>query len=274
MVTISCKCRGREGKICICFLPSINKDFHELCVTHRGQNHSVDLRNPCASWYANKWPRAGLHGWIAKTVHPREEELSHKPAQLSKPGASNWLVPSPQVFNSICREYGYFLISLFATRAILKLPLYVSTFPDPVTLREDASQHSWNNLSIYAFPPFALLKRILLRVMISKTYMILIIPLWPLKEWFADLLSLLMDIPLEISASGSLLVQPYAWEFHRVLELLRLHASKLSSDSSERKAFLSRLQMWPHRTLEDPRHASTRENGPAFFIGIMEGILL
>ena len=73
---------------------------------------------------------------------------------------------------------------------------------------------------MYAFPPFALLKQILSRVMI------VVAPLWPQKEWFIDP-SLLMDIPLEL---WNLLVQPHIQKFHRGLESLYVHAWKLSSN--------------------------------------------
>ena len=37
--------------------------------------------------------------------------------------------------------------------------------------------------------------------------LVLMVPLWPQKEWFADILSLLVDEPLDISA-GVVLVGP------------------------------------------------------------------
>ena len=53
--------------------------------------------------------------------------------------------------------------------------------------------------------------------------MILNDPFWPQKEWYSDLLVLLMKEPLKLSKLWNLLVQLYIKKFHRVLELLELH---------------------------------------------------
>ena len=65
--------------------------------------------------------------------------------------------------------------------------------------KEDTFQYSWNDLSICVVLPFALLRQVLLREFISRNLsIILITPLWPQKAWFADLFSLLMDVPFEL----------------------------------------------------------------------------
>ena len=104
--------------------------------------------------------------------------------------------------------------------------------------------------------------------------MILIAPFWPQKEWFATLLSLLLDVPFELPMPWNFLVQPCTGKFHRGLESLRACAWKLSSNLSERLAFLSWLQTLLHQNLGDPQHISVREGGPDFFIGVLEEILL
>ena len=83
----------------------------------------------------------------------------------------------PQVFQDICREYGCPLIDLFAPRANVKQPLYVSPIPDPMAWKEGAFQHSWDDLSVYAFPPFALLRQVLLRVLISRNLSAILVAL-------------------------------------------------------------------------------------------------
>ena len=65
--------------------------------------------------------------------------------------------------------------------------------------------------------------------------------LWPQKEWFTDILSLLIDEPLELLQVWNLLVQPHLCKFHRGLGTLWLHVWRLSSVLSERRAFLDRL---------------------------------
>ena len=48
-------------------------------------------------------------------------------------------------------------------------------------------------------------------------------------------------------------------EVSQGLRFLRFHTWKLSSDSSKRQAFVSRLQMLSHQTLGDPWHLSSRK---------------
>ena len=58
MVTTPSKYKGKEGKSCNCFLPSLMEDSHKLCVTCRGQYCSLDLEcDHCASWTVDNWSR-------------------------------------------------------------------------------------------------------------------------------------------------------------------------------------------------------------------------
>ena len=80
--------------------------------------------------------------------------------------------------------WGNPLIDLFATCLNAKLPLYCSLVPDPQAVFEDAFRHPWDDLDLYAFPPFALVSRVIARVQeSSRVAMTLVAPLWPEKEW-------------------------------------------------------------------------------------------
>ena len=98
----------------------------------------------------------------------------------------------PQVARSLLRVWGNPSIDLFATCLNAKLPLYCSLVPGPQAIFEDAFRHPWDDLDLYAFPPFALVSRVIAGVQqSSRVAMTLVAPLWPEKEWFADLLLLL-----------------------------------------------------------------------------------
>ena len=97
----------------------------------------------------------------------------------------------PQVARSLLRVWGNPSIDLFATCLNAKLPLYCSLVPDPQAVFEDAFRHPWDDLDLYAFPPLTV-GRVIARVRESSRFaMTLVAPLWPEKEWFADLLLLL-----------------------------------------------------------------------------------
>ena len=90
----------------------------------------------------------------------------------------------PQVARALLRTWGNPSIDLFATCLNAKLPLYCSLVPDPQAVFEDAFHHPWDDLDLYAFPPFALIGRVIARVQqSSRVAMTLVAPLWPEKEW-------------------------------------------------------------------------------------------
>ena len=67
----------------------------------------------------------------------------------------------PQVFKQICQKWFNPQVYLFATRLNHKLPLYVSPVPDPNAWDIDALNINWSGLTAYAYPPMALLHRVI-----------------------------------------------------------------------------------------------------------------
>ena len=113
----------------------------------------------------------------------------------------------------------------------------------PVLLASPGSPgRPWDDLDLYAFPPFALVGRVIARVQqSSRVAMTLVAPLWPEKEWFADLLLLLTQPPLALPCWDKLLRQPHFSLFHQGVHALKLHAWRLSSDTTESRAFREEL---------------------------------
>ena len=70
----------------------------------------------------------------------------------------------PQVARSLFRVWGNPSIDLFATCLNAKLPMYCSLIPDPQAVFQDAFRHPWDDLDLYAFPPFPLVGRVIARV--------------------------------------------------------------------------------------------------------------
>ena len=67
----------------------------------------------------------------------------------------------PQVFKQICLKWFTPHVDLFATHLNHKLPLYVSPIPDPQAWDIDALNIDWTGLTAYAYPPTALLHRVI-----------------------------------------------------------------------------------------------------------------
>ena len=69
-----------------------------------------------------------------------------------------------QVARDLLRCWGSPLIDLLATSLSAKLSQYCSLVPDPQAVFEDMFRHPWDNLDVYAFPPFPLVGRVVARV--------------------------------------------------------------------------------------------------------------
>ena len=121
-------------------------------------------------------------------------------------------------------------IDLFATMYNHKLPLYMSPFPDKGAVAVDALAISWDNLITYSFPPFAILRQVILKFEQSvNCRMLLVAPYWPNQAWFAVLAELSQDPPLRLPQWEDLLKQPVQNLFHQDIVTLNLHAWSLYS---------------------------------------------
>ena len=133
------------------------------------------------------------------------------------------------------------VIDLFATSLTARLPVYFSPASDPRAAGTDALLQAWDDLQAYAFPPIAIIRRVLLKLRSSKNCeLTLIAPFWPQRDWFPDLLELLSDVPITLSGRKDLLRQPHFHRFHLNLPMLQLTAWRLSSDSPVRPVSLLR----------------------------------
>ena len=81
-----------------------------------------------------------------------------------------------QVFKKIRLAHGTPDIDLFGSRVSHQIPQYMPWKLDPFSKVRDAFHISWNQICPYAFPPFALIGRVLQKVQQVQASMILITP--------------------------------------------------------------------------------------------------
>ena len=187
---------------------------------------------------------------------------------------TEWSLHS-QVARSLLHVWGNPSIDLFATCLSAKLPLYCSLVPDPQAVFQDAFCHPWDDLDLYVFPPFPLVGRVTARIReSSRVAMTLVEPLWPEKEWFADLLLLLTQPSLALSWWNSLLRQPHCDLFHQGVHALNLHEWRLSSFTSESRAFREGLLESCQGSCGSPPLDYTSRDGRSSVVGVVEGALL
>lgn len=92
----------------------------------------------------------------------------------------------PDVLGTIFQKWGFPQLDLFAPRYNRKYPqfgLYLGRSSRSLT---DAFLLPWGGGLMYAFPPMALIHRVLLKVRRDKAR-ILIAPVWPWQHWFSIL---------------------------------------------------------------------------------------
>ena len=90
----------------------------------------------------------------------------------------------PQVFKQICQKWFTPHVDLFATHLNHKLPLYVSPVPDPKAWDIDALNIKWMSVTAYAYPPTALLHRVIQKIRQCYCLIIVVAPGWPGMPWF------------------------------------------------------------------------------------------
>ena len=159
----------------------------------------------------------------------------------------------PQVFKQICLKWFTPHVDLFATCLNHKVPLYMSPVPDQNAWDIDALNINWSGLTAYAYPPTALLHRVIQKVRQSNCLIIVIATGWPGMPWFWDLVQLSTEIPLQLPVSRTLLKQSHNYVFHSNPQHLNLHAWCLGVDSSKNKASL-----WKWQRIAAPQRLSTR----------------
>ena len=125
-------------------------------------------------------------------------------------------------------------IDLFATSANHRCSIYFSPFRDPRSAGTDAFLQSWDGLQAYAFPPVAVIPRVLAKLRASSgTELTLVAPHWAQRPWFSDLVQLSLAPPVILPSRPDLLRLPRSRHLYPDLRRLRLHAWQLSSDLPE-----------------------------------------
>ena len=85
-------------------------------------------------------------------------------------------------------------IDLFATRLTNQLKSYVSWRPGPHAVATDAVSIDWSQIKGYAFPPFNLIPRTLLKVINDNANIVLVAPVWRTQHWWPLLLQLTVQL--------------------------------------------------------------------------------
>ena len=94
---------------------------------------------------------------------------------------SNSFLPSP-LFQRL---------TSFASRLNCQLTPFVSWKPEPGVWAVNAFSLCWTALKFYAFPPFSILGKVLVKIQQDGATGMLVTPFWSTQPWFPQLLELL-----------------------------------------------------------------------------------
>ena len=140
--------------------------------------------------------------------------------------------------NLIFRLWGTPVVDLFATVHNTHLPQFMSPVLEPQSLAIDSLSQDWQGRSMYMFPPFPLLNKVIQKLRTTQTgEVILISPWWPSQPWFPHQLS--VDHPRFFPYRRDLLSQ------HGYISssmLYHLHAWRLSCSTTKLQDFQRSLK--------------------------------
>ena len=187
--------------------------------------------------------------------------------------ASDWKL-NPQIFRRISKKWGPFSIDLFAARHNKQVPTYFGWRPDPEAAAVNAMVQEWSALTPYAFPPFVLIGRTLLKMNQDQVSDgCLIVPLWRAQPWFPLLLEMTTDFPVVIPMQEDTLMNPdHEPRPLNVSNHLQLVAWRVSGVPSKAWEFRKSLQVssLPHGGKE--RNQATQLHGTSGVAGVIGGI--
>ena len=187
-------------------VPVISTRSHSGCLLRQHHSKEGGTRSP-------------LLNSLAQEILRWTESLSIRLAPQFLPGSNNVLadalsrphqLPHSEwslnmtVFRSLRRMWPV-QIDLFATSDNRRCSIYFSPFHDPMSAGTDAFLQSWDELQAYAFPPVAIIPRVLAKLRASTgTELTLVAPHWAQRPWFSDLLQLSLAPPVVPSGPPAL----------------------------------------------------------------------
>ena len=131
-------------------------------------------------------------------------------------------------------------VELFASRPNVQLPVFASYHLDLENLHINAFSISWQGRHFYAFPPFAIIGKVLHKIVFDVATWITVVRNWPRQQWYSLLMKLLIDIPILLCSSKILLQHPSKIKTYSLANKLNLLACMISDKTQEQQTFEKR----------------------------------
>lgn len=133
--------------------------------------------------------------WIFASYMPsKENEIAYLESRTLEPETAFELNQS--VFSELCKTLRAPDIDLFASQINKKCKRYCSWKRDPGAMWVDAFTINWYPWFFYAFPPFALIPKILKKIINEGSRGILVVPNWPSQAWYPRCMEMFESPPI------------------------------------------------------------------------------
>lgn len=239
-------------------------------VNNMGGSHSMvcnDLAFKVWSWCREQ------SVWISVVYIPGVDNIIADAESRKTNDDTEWKL-DPIVFQKLTEKWDPFEIDLFASRLNYQLKPFVSWRPDPESTFCDAFSLPWDSWFIYAFPPFSIIQRVLLKWKGDQAEGVMIVPHWPTAFWYPQLLRLLVDCPILLPKGRRLLQLQDRNRIHPLSKKLDLLACRLSGNPSRNKMFRDNLRKSSLLPGDSPHKDSTPRTFVAGKLSVLQGVLI
>ena len=166
-------CSERELHISVLELKAVILALQHLVAVLQGHHVLIATDNTTAVAHINK--QGGTHShlllqlvvdlfpWLQTQDITQCDSLNVIADRLSwpkQPITAEWSL-HPEVVNLIFILWGTPVVDMFATVHNMHLPQFMSPVPEPRALAIDALSQDWQGRSMYMFPPFPLLSKVI-----------------------------------------------------------------------------------------------------------------
>ena len=160
------------------------------------------------SFFMQLWLWCIDHRILLSASHiPGKQNLLADKESRKKRADFEWKL-NHKLFQSVVLLGGTPSVDLFTSRLNYQLKPFVSWQPDPEAMAIDAFSIDWREHNFYAFPPFALINRVLQKVDQDKSQGIIIVRMWTSQDRFPRLLNLLKNYTVVFPKEPKKLIFP------------------------------------------------------------------
>jgi len=171
--------------------------------------------------------------WISASHIPGKENTEADILSRKLDDNTEWHL-NPKLFLEIFKKFGRPNIDLFATRINKQVEKYVSWHPEPDCYAIDAFSIRWNSYLYYIFPPFSIIGKVVNKILIDNSNVILVVPDWPTQHWYPIVIKMASYQPMIIPLAKSNLVLKHSpAQVHQLYKKLQLLVIKRIPSSSK-----------------------------------------